>query len=199
MPPKQAEPTQIEIDLRPAKYQSSLNAFRNLMEAGGKSHSVLISLRTPADEKLEVQVRREDLYVIAFKGADGWYNFDDQQDGLGKSCGIGSNYAQLGTVGNVVRQDLVSLAELGRFQKGVAINKRLCAILFAVVSEATRFATAATYFTGMTNNILPGGMNFEFMRTTYFNNWTKPPSGEMEVGKVYHYTKEGILFARNRK
>jgi len=45
--------------------------------------------------------------------------------------------------------------------------------------------------------ILHSGMNFEQMRATYFNNWTKPPE-VLEVGKLYHYTKSDILVARNR-
>jgi hypothetical protein len=190
--------TEVEIDLRPARYQSSLNCLRNLLEGSSKTPYILATVRTPKNETFDVQIRRADIYCIAFKGADSWYNFDDQQDGLGKPCGVGSNYAQLGTVGQVTLQDLMNLGELGRFQKGVVLNKRLCAILFAVVSEATRFATAATYFTGMTNQI-PGGMNFEHMRSTYFNNWTKPPSDEDRVpGKVYHYTKNDILVGRDR-
>lgn len=198
MPPKTPTATEVEIDLRPSSYQSSLNEFRNLVESSSKSPHLLATVRTPNSETLDIQVRREDIYVIAFKGADSWYNFDDQQEGLGKSCGIGSNYAQLGTVGDIVLQDLNSLAELRRFQKGVPINKRLCAILFAVVSEATRFASAATYFTGMTNGLVPS-MNFEHMREIYFNNWTKPPDDDKrEIGKVYHYSKSGILVPRNR-
>ena len=187
-----------EIDLRAGKYQSTLNAFRDSLDEPSKSPAVLVTLRTPKNETLDIQVRREDIYVIAFKGADSWYNFEDQPGGLGKPCGVGSNYAQLGTVGQVVQQDLNSLGELSRFQKGVVLNKRLLAILFAVVSEATRFATASTYFTGITNGLITGGMNFEYMRSTYFNNWTKPSDDAMEVGKVYHHTRSGILVPRNR-
>jgi len=188
--------TQFEIDLRQGKYQSSLESFRNLLGDQGHSPYLLGALRTPKNEVLEVQVQHEDVYVIAFKGADQWYNFGDR-GALGIPSGVGSNYAQLGTVGNVVRQDLVELARLSQFKKGVSIDKRLCAILFAVVSEAARFATAATYFTGMTNGIV-GGMHFEHMRTNYFNNWTKPPDEEMEPGKLYHYRKSDVLLARDR-
>lgn len=196
--PGAAPAIQIEIDLRAGGYQSSLNAFRNMLDGPSRSPFLFAGVHTPGDDLLEVQVRREDIYVIAFKGADSWYTFDDQQDGMGKSCGVSSNYAQLGTVGNIVLQDLRDLGELSRFKKGVPLNKRLLAVLFAVVSEATRFATTATYFTGITNGILTGGMNFEHMRSTYFNNWTKPPGDEMEPGKVYHYRKSDILVPRNR-
>jgi hypothetical protein len=198
MPPGTAVIVQCEIDLRPGKYQSSLRGFRDLLDSPAKGDYLFIAVHTPSDQLLEVQVRREDIYVVAFKGADGWYTFDDAKGGLGKSCGSGSNYAQLGTVGNVTLKDLRDLAELSGFQKGVTLNKRLLAILFSVVSEATRFATAATYYVAITNGILSTGMNFEYMKTTYFNNWTKPPDEERVPGKVYHYTKSDILVPRNR-
>ncbi len=198
MPPHD-EVSQVTIDLGQNRYQSSLNAFRNLVEGKSKSPYILAEVRTPNGKSLFIQVRHEDIYVIAFKGADSWYTFEDQKGGWGKPCGIGSNYAQLGTVGQVIRQDMNTLAELSSFGKGVSINKRLCAILFAVVSEATRFVTIATYFTGITNGILPSGMNFEHAKDMYFNNWTKPPDrSSMVPGKVYHYTKNDILVARNR-
>ncbi|HZP05697.1 MAG TPA: hypothetical protein VFB43_12425 [Terracidiphilus sp.] len=189
--------SEVAIDLRPSKYQSSLNSFRMLLDGPSKSPYIQATVRTPSNKMLEVQVRRKDIYTIAFKGADSWYNFDDQQDGVGKSCGSGSNYSHLGTVGFVFLRDLEDLALLSEFKKGVALEKRLCAILFAVVSEASRFATVATYFTGITNKVI-SEVNFEYLRSTYFNNWTKPPGDEREVGKLYHYTKSDILLARHR-
>jgi hypothetical protein len=188
---------QATVDLNAGKYQSSMNAFRDLIERS-KDKIVVAKVVTPVNKDLFVQVRVEDIYVIAFHGADGWYTFDDQQDGEGRPCGVGSNYAQLGYVGNIVLQDLISLGTLADFSKGVAINKRLLAVLFAVVSEATRFASAATYFTGITNGVVPG-MNFEYMRSLFFNNWTKPPDEkDMVPGKVYHYVKGEILVPRSR-
>lgn len=194
MPPPVA---QVTIDLHAGMYQSTLNGFRDLIESA-RSKTIIAMVLTPANARLFVQVRVADIYVIAFYGADGWYTFDDQQDGEGKPCGVGSNYAQLGYVGNIVQQDLISLGSLAEFQKGVAIQKRLLAVLFAVVSEATRFASAATYFTGITNGVVPG-MNFEYMKDLFFNNWTKPPDPkDMVPGKVYHYVQGEILTARNR-
>jgi hypothetical protein len=194
MPPPVA---QVTIDLHAGKYQSTLNEFRNLITSA-RSKTVVAMVLTPADAQLFVQVRVADIYVIAFHGADSWYTFDDQQDGEGKPCGVGSNYAQLGHVGNIVQQDLISLGTLAEFQKGVAIQKRLLAVLFAVVSEATRFASAATVFTGITNGVVPA-MNFEYMKDLFFNNWTKPPDPkDMVPGKVYHYVQGEILTSRNR-
>ena len=199
-PPAQA---QAEINLAPSRYQSSLGSYRTLLEtASPKSPYLLIALRTPSDVVVPLQVRHEDAYVIGFKGADGWYVFDDQQGGWGKPCGMKSNYNQLGKVGTVVHKDLDRLGEFSQFKKGsTALETRLCAILFAVTSEAARFATVATYFTGITNGLdaLRGGVNFEYLKTTYFNNWAKPPEPQMEPGKVYHFSKNDILLARYRK
>src|ERR1700743_1511551 len=165
MPPPVAQAT---IDLNEGKYQASMRVFRELIESA-KSKIVIARVLTSADAQLFVQVRVADIYVIAFYGADGWYTFDDQQDGEGKPCGVGSNYAQLGYVGNIVRQDLISLERLAEFRKGVAIQKRLLAVLFCVVSEATRLASTASYFTGISNGVVPG-MNFEHMWNLCFKN-----------------------------
>jgi hypothetical protein len=200
MPPPNA---QAAINLNAGQYQTSLGTFRNLIESS-KSKTVIARLITPANVDLYVEVRVEDIYVVSFYGADGWYTFDDAEGGQGKSCGVNSNYAQLGTVGEVSRQDLIELGSLAEFQKGVKMDKRLLAVLFATVSEATRFATVSAYFTGMTNAI-PGAFganftfNFETMKKRYFNNWTTPPDeSTFEVGKVYHYTKNDILVQRHR-
>jgi Ribosome inactivating protein len=200
MPPPVAQAT---IDLNAGKYQTSLGTFRNLIETA-KSPTVIAKLVTPANVDLYVQVRVSDIYVVAFYGANKWYTFNGEEDGQGDSCGVGSNYAQLGKVGDVTRQDLIDLGSLAQFAKGVAIDKRLLAILFAVVSEATRFATVSAYFTGMTNGV-PGAygagfsFNFEELKERYFNNWTDAPDiNKLEVGKLYHYTSADILVQRNR-
>ena len=171
------------VDLNPLKYQSSINALRTLLESGdGNTPFLLIAVRTPGDETVEVQMRRSDAYIVAFKAADGWYSFDGEPGAMGKSCGTGSNYNQLGAVGRIVYDDLKRLGELGRFRAGARLDKRLLAILIALTSEAARFATVATYFTGLTNSVgtahsayLHGGVDFEHLRHNYFTRWTKPP------------------------
>jgi hypothetical protein len=59
MPPPVAQAT---IDLHPARYQSTLNGFRDLMESA-KAKTVIAAVLTPADVKLFVQVRVADIYV----------------------------------------------------------------------------------------------------------------------------------------
>lgn len=179
--PKEAT-VQATIDLNQGKYQTSLNTFSALVRNSDMGPFILAGVRTPTQVLLEIQVRHSDIYVIGFKGADGWYSFEDQPMGWGQSCGVPSNYSQLGTVGTVSLSDLIALGNLAQFKKGSKIDRRLCAILFSVVSEATRFASASTYFTGMTNDLpsqYPGArsitMNFEQMRATYFNHWSNPP------------------------
>lgn len=195
------------IDLRPARYQSSVNIFRTLLETvRGQTPFLLVAVRTTADQLLEIQVRRDDAYLMAFKGADGWYHFDGEEGPvLGKPCGTGSNYNHLGHVGKITYDDLRNLGQLSNFSKGVKLDKRLCAILIAVTSEAARFATVATYFTGLTNSVgtahssnLQGGVDFEYLKNNYFTKWEKPPSYEMEPGKVYHFCKGEILLPRKR-
>ncbi len=200
MPPPTAQAT---INLNAGQYQTSLGTFRDLIETS-TSKTVVAKVITPTNVDLYVQVRVEDIYVISFYGANRWYTFDDAEGGQGESCGVNSNYSQLGTVGPVTRQDLIDLGSLASFTKGAKMEKRLLSILFAVVSEATRFATVTAYFTGMTNAI-PGAFganftfNFETLKTRYFNHWTDAPSSsDMEPGKVYHYTSSDILVQRHR-
>jgi hypothetical protein len=202
MLPRMAPPAKVqaEIDLHASKYQASLNAYRNLLETSSvKTPYLLIALRTPADDVVELQVRQEDAYVIGFKGADGWYVFDDQAGGWGKPCGVKSSYTVLGKVGDVVYKDLESLGEFAAFKKGkTALDQRLCPILFVVTSEAARFATVATYFVGITNKLGPlaGGVNFEYLKNTYLNHWAKPPEDPTELNKVYTSVKKDILLPR---
>jgi Ribosome inactivating protein len=200
--PDSVKVVQAVIDLRPASYQSSMNAFRTLLETTPDSMPFLhVAVRTPANEMVELQIRSQNMYVVGFKGGDGWYCFDGEIGAWGKPCGTGSSYNDLGTVGNVVYDDLKKLGELSQFRKGkTSLNKRLCAILIAITSEAARFATVATYFTGLTNSVgtahspyLQGGVDFEHLKSTYFTQWKKPPNPKMEPGKIYHYVKGEIL------
>jgi hypothetical protein len=96
------------IDLRPERYQSSLNSFRMLFETSrDKSPTLRAGVRSPREEVVEFHVRYEDVYVADFKGADGWYYFDGGTEWVqGGPCGTGSNYNQLGQVGKVVFDDL---------------------------------------------------------------------------------------------
>ena len=77
------------IDLRPARYQSSLNSFRMLFETShDKSPTLRVGVRSPREEVVEFDVRYKDLYVVDFKGADGWYYFDGETEGVqGRPCG----------------------------------------------------------------------------------------------------------------
>lgn len=175
-------PVNATIDLRPGKYQSSLNAFRTELEnTESAAPFLIIAVRTPADELVYAQVRRKNAYLVAFRGQNGWYSFRGEDDALGKPCGIGSNYSELGKVGAVTYDDLKSLGELGRFQPGSKLDKRLVAILIAVTAEAARFAMVSTWFTGLTNSVgtahsawLQGSVDFEYLKWAYFNRWEKP-------------------------
>lgn len=191
------------VDLNPTQYQNSLNTFRMVLETHRDMPFLRIAVRTPGGEFLELQVRREDAYIIGFKGADGWYGFNGEAGTWGRTCGTGTSYSHLGTVGNVTYDDLKRLAELARFQAGATLDKRLVAIAIAVTSEAARFATVSTYFTGLTNSVgtsyspyLKAGVNFEYLRHAYFTKWEKPPARTTSPGQVSHAASGEILLNR---
>ena len=196
----------VTVDLMPMKYQSSINAFRVLLEEVSKKvPSFAIAVRTPIDEKIVLQVRRDDAYIVAFKGANGWYSFRGEMGAWGTPCGIGASYSELGMVGKITYDDLKKLGELTRFQPGTPLDKRLVAIIAAVTSEAARFATVATYFTRLTNSVgtthspcLQGGVDFEHLKHNYFNKWEKPPEAGSEPGQLHHFTKGEILLPHKR-
>ena len=100
---------------------------------------------------------------------------------------------------------LKRLGELSRFRKGERLDKRLIAILIAVVSEAVRMATVATYFCRLTNSVgtehapyLRGSVDFEYLRRQYFTQWENPPAPVTEPGKLSHVSQGEILLPRRR-
>jgi hypothetical protein len=194
------------VDLGPERYQASIKAFRLQLETPG-AEFFDIGVRTPKGETIQLQVRRQNAYIVGFKGATGWYSFTGEEGARGPSCGTGANYNDLGLVGKITYDDLNALAELGRFAKGVPLNKRLIAIVIAMTSEAARFATVATYFVGLTNSVgtahsayLPKSVDFDYLRNTYFKQWENPPRIEMVPGRVYHYVRpEGEILLPHKK
>jgi hypothetical protein len=201
------------VDLNSGQYQASITAFRNLLEStdGTKIPFFRISVRTPNDEYVDVQIRSLNAYLVGFRGADKWYAFDGEVGGWGESCGTGSNYNDLGKVGRISYDDLRAVGKLARFKKGRdPLDKRIIAVLIALLCEAARFATVSTYFTGLTNAVgtehsgaLMSAMgnssiDFEYLKSSYFTKWENPPSSELEVGKLYHHQPSDHLF-KHRK
>lgn len=199
----------LTVDLNPGCYQASIRAFRNLLEStdGTKVKFFRISVRTPSNEYLDLQIRALNAYLVGFHGEDKWYSFDGESGGWGESCGTGSNYNDLGKVGRIGYDDLRGIAALAGYKKGRdKLDKRMIGILIALVCEAARFATVSTFFTGLTNAVGTehsgalmtamgrSSIDFEYLKTTYFTKWENPPSGPMEIGQVYHHRPEGILF-----
>lgn len=189
------------VDLRPNSYQTSLRVFRFLLENSTADQQPLhAAICTPAGRLVEFHVRCDDYYVIEFKGADNWYHFTGERGATGMPSGVGANYSQLGAVGTVVYDDLKALAKLSEFSTGKIIDKRLCAILFGVTSEAARMSIPAAHFTGLTNSvgteyakylILSGGVDFEYLRRNYFNNYGNPPSKDWATGNILLKPRRG--------
>lgn len=203
MPPT---PIVTTIDLGPGRYQLSVDAFRMLLEADG-SEFLDVAVRTPKDDRVHLQVRRQNAYIVGFRGASGWWSFLEESGARGPSCGTGANYNDLGFVGKVTYDDLNALGDISRFAKGARLDKRLLAIIIALTSEAARFATVATHFTALTNSVgtqhsayMPKSVDFEYLKNTYFKQWEKPPRIEMEPGRVYHFVHpEGEILLPHKR
>ena len=164
------------VSLREHEYQSSLRALRNHLEQSRVGY-LSIGLKLPhSDTPVKLQLRCSDLYIIGFKGKDGWYHFDNEVGGWGQSAGVGSNYNNLADVNNVTAQTVDNLAALSSFQSGTKLDTKLPAIAAAVVSESLRFATVATYFTGLFNGFYNGFplnqvVPIPDLKKKYFLNW----------------------------
>jgi len=164
------------VSLRQHEYQSSLKALRTYLE--NKRDGYLdIELKLPnSDAPVELQLRCKDVYVIGFKGEDGWYHFDNEEGGWGKSCGVGSNYNALADVKEVTVASVDSLVDLAKFKSGEKLDTKLAVIAAAVISESLRFATVTTYFTGLFNGFYNGiALNqtvpLKDLKQKYFLNW----------------------------
>ena len=111
------------VDLRPLQYQASVNALRSLLDGGtSKVPFMRVAVRTPADEFVEVRLRRDDVYIVAFKGADSWYSFAGERGAWGQPSGTGANYNDLGRVGTIAYDDLKRLGELECARMELAIE-----------------------------------------------------------------------------
>jgi hypothetical protein len=165
------------VSLRPREYQSSLGALRSYLE-NLRTGYLDIELRLPnVDTPVHLQLRCSDAYVIGFKGEDRWYHLDKEEGGWGTSCGIGSNYNVLASVGQVTVGSVDKLAELAGFKTGDKLDTKLVVIAAAVISESLRFATVATYFTGLFNGLYNGfALNQTVpvgaLKKKYFLNWS---------------------------
>jgi len=166
----------VVVSLRRHEYQGTLNALRNQIE-GQRVGYLEVELKLPyVNTPVHLQLRCSDAYIIGFRGQDGWYHFDDEEDGWGKKCGLGSNYNVLPDVGQITVGSVANLASLANFRSGNALDGKLIVIAAAVVSESLRFATVATYFTGLfnevykevqLNQVVPSGD----LKRKYFLNW----------------------------
>jgi hypothetical protein len=82
------------VCLRQRVYQTSLGALRNYLQNLREGYLdielKLASMETP----VHMQLRCSDPYVIGLQGHDGWYHFENEDGGWGKSCGIGFSHAQ---------------------------------------------------------------------------------------------------------
>lgn len=164
------------VSLRQHEYQSTLGALRVYLE-NLRTGYLEIELKLPrVDTPVYLHLRCSDVYVIGFKGADGWYHFENEEGGKGASCGVGSNYNVLSGVGQITVGSVNGLSALASYKSGEKLDTKLVVIAAAVISESIRFATVTTYFTGLfnglyngiaLNQVVPSGD----LKKKYFLNW----------------------------
>jgi Ribosome inactivating protein len=164
------------ISLQKHQYQSSLGALRNYL-TNSRVGFLDIEVTLPNGEtSIHLQLRCSDVYVIGFKGADGWYHFDNEAGGWGSGCGVGSNYNVLANVQQMTVGSVNNLASLARFKAGSPLDTKLIVTAAAVISESLRFATVTTYFTGLFNGFykdfsLNQVVPSDQLKRKYFLNW----------------------------
>lgn len=166
------------VSLRRHEYQGTLSALRDHLE-GQRVGYLDVELKLPnVNTPVHLQMRCSDAYVVGFRGREGWYHFDGEKDGWGNNCGVGSNYNVLADVGEITVGSVDYLASLTRFKSGDVLDTKLIVIAAAVISESLRFATVATYFTGLfngtykefqLNQVVPAGK----LKREYFLNWAE--------------------------
>jgi hypothetical protein len=145
-------PQTFTVKLQKGEYQTSLNILRNHLNLD-RTGSLDIEVWLPTNTtRVHLQQRCSNLYIIGFQGAKGkWYHFDGEEGGWGNPCGVGSNYNNLAPVSMMTPDMVDGLSSLSQFEPGAKIDTTLVVIAAAVIAEALRFATVATYFTGLFN------------------------------------------------
>lgn len=164
------------VSLRQHEYQTSLGALRNCLQ-NFRQGCLDIDLKLPTvDTPVHLQLRCSDAYVIGFHGQDGWYHFENEEGGWGKSCGIGSNYNALADVAEMNVMSADNLSSLTKYKSGDRLDTKLVVMAAAVISESLRFATVTTYFTGLFNGLyktfnLVQVVPVAEMKDKYFLHW----------------------------
>jgi hypothetical protein len=164
------------VSLRQHEYQTSLRALRDYLE-NARTGYLDLELKLPSLETpVHLQLRCADAYVIGFKGADGWYHFENETGGWGAGCGIGSNYNVLADVPEMTVGSVDGLVSLAKYKSGDKLDTKLIVIAAAVISESLRFATVTTYFTGLFNGFYNGfalnqAVPSDQLKKKYFLNW----------------------------
>jgi hypothetical protein len=178
------------IHLEAGVYQRDISALRNhldlqgVLQKGGRSGYLTVALYPPnSDDFLELKVRCSDVYIVGFRGADQWYYLQgDKPEGAdGSDTGVSGNYNSLGTVNNATADMFTAVLELKQYRKGAKLRGDLLVLVAAVVSEAVRFATVSTWFTGLFNGLLPY-VPLAQLKDKYFLNWSSfTKAGNLDV------------------
>jgi hypothetical protein len=171
----------MDVHCEPSIYFLDINRLRNHLE-GHRSGFMQINLYPPGkSQPVSLWMRCSDLYIVGFRGANRWYFLEPDVSGPAdagkkkfapKTLNIGTNYNNLAKVGAVSIADLGAISTLGEFDRDDALDLRAFVLAAAVVSEALRFATVQTYFTGLINGVV-ASVPMEQLNKRYFTEWSK--------------------------
>ena len=171
----------MDVHCEPSLYFQQLNRLRGHLE-GNRSGFMEINLFPPGkSQPVTLWMRCSDLYIVGFKGAKRWYFLEENISGPAdagkkkfapKTLNIGTNYNNLVKVGAVRLEDLAGISSLAEFDKDDQLDQRAFVLAAAVVSEALRFATVQTYFTGLINGVIRL-VDISQLNKRYFTEWDK--------------------------
>ncbi len=137
---------------------TEINSFGSTKRTG--SISVRLFVGDALATTLTMNV--SNLYIVAFQGADRVYSAGE----FG-----GENYNQLGMPQTLTLSGLNELTELGKFKKGVALDKTLITRAAVVVAEATRFQAVQMSVQGLLSGVYTS-IPLAELDKTLFKNWS---------------------------
>ena len=174
----------MDVHCEPSIYFRDINRLRGHL-AGARTGFMEVDLYPPGkSQPVKLWMRCSDLYIVGFKGAKRWYFLEEdvsspadagKKKAAPKTLNIGTNYNNLAKVGAVTVADLGGISSLGEFDRDDQLDERAFVLAAAVVSEAIRFATVQTYFTGLINGVIQF-VDISQLNKRYFTEWNKMSS-----------------------
>lgn len=153
-----------DVHLEKSQYFADLGTLRNQIKvsrAQKPSASIKINLFYQADW-VELTMRLNDLYIVAFKG-------ENQEFNVGEICG--ENYNHLGMPAKMTIADLKRICVLGKFRKGMNLETQLITFAAIAVSEAARYSGVSMHIQGLLSGTFTD-ISLAALNKKYFTMWS---------------------------